>query len=68
VSDDLTPCPHCKRSPRVYHGAYGGVYGDSVECDCDDFPQPDDAASFYWHYTSWTEAVRRWNAYAATKR
>ena len=65
MAEELKPCPFCGRKPHVYHGAHGGEYGDSVECDQDDCPQPDSDGPA-WHYTSWPEAVRRWNDYATT--
>lgn len=55
----LLPCPVCGKPPRVYHGANGDEYGDSVECDDHDHDN-----GTVWPYTSWDEAVRRWNEYA----
>ncbi len=65
MPDDLKPCPYCGRRPRVYHGASKGRYGDSVECDADDCPAPDDRP--IWPYVTWDEAVKRWNDHAAGK-
>lgn len=64
MDDELLPCPYCHRQPHVHHGVHGDLYGDSIECDRDDCPQPDNDGPV-WHYTSWGEAVRRWNEFAA---
>lgn len=61
---DIKPCPHCGQQPRVYHGVYGGLYGDSVECTCDASQDCDANDSEPWPYTAWDLAVKRWNEYA----
>jgi hypothetical protein len=60
---DIKPCPHCGMQPRVYHGTYRAVYGDSVECPCDGFGA-DDEPFTVWNYTEWDLAVKRWSEYA----
>lgn len=61
----IRPCPYCGRPPHLYHGVSGRTYGDSLECDRDDCPSPDDQP--VWDYTTSSNALRRWNAYAQTK-
>jgi hypothetical protein len=59
---DLKPCPNCGHPPKVYHGVYGGLDGESVECDRNECPHGDDDGPV-WQYTDWQSAVKRWNVY-----
>lgn len=65
--DQIKPCPHCGRQPTLYHGVCGDVFGDSLECDRDDCPEPDDFRQ-PWPYVRYADAVRRWNEYASTAK
>lgn len=67
----LLNCPWCGRKPSWNYGVTPDKrHGVSVECDSDDCPMPDDAATARgWPYEcSELVAVARWNNAASADK